>query len=96
MKHREINLSNGSQDYCSVVDCNNSIKRSVSRKKVDLIPELELNLNGKKVGLCQSCYRIFKKVTKKDRTLESLGRWILLTQYSKQNFEHRSGVPFNL
>ena len=74
MKHRVINLSNGSQSRCGVANCNDSIKRSVSRKKVDLVPELEVRGNGKKIGLCQPCYRIFKKATKKDRTLESLGR----------------------
>ena len=74
MKHRVINLSNGAQNGCGIANCNDSIKRSVSRKKVDLVPELEARGNGKKIGLCQSCYRIFKKVTKKDRTLESLGR----------------------
>ena len=74
MKHRVINLSNGSQSRCGIANCNDLIKRSVSRKKVDLVPELEVRGNGKKIGLCQPCYRIFKKATKKDRTLESLGR----------------------
>ena len=74
MKHRVINLSNGTQSKCGIANCNDSIKRSVSRKKVDLVPELDVRGYGKKIGLCQSCYRIFKKATKKDRTLESLGR----------------------
>ena len=74
MKHRVINLSNGTQSKCGIANCNDSIKRSVSRKKVDLVSELKPSGNGKKIGLCQSCYRIFKKATKKDRTLESLGR----------------------
>ena len=74
MKHRVVNLSNGSQSRCGIANCNDSIKRSVSRKKVDLVSELEVRGNGKKIGLCQPCYRIFKKATKKDRTLESLGR----------------------
>ena len=74
MKHRVINLSNGTQSRCGIANCNDSIKRSVSRKKVDLVPELEVRGNGKKIGLCQPCYRILKKATKKFRTLESLGR----------------------
>ena len=74
MKRRVINLLNGTQSRCGIANCNDSIKRSVSRKKVDLVSELEVRGNGKKIGLCQSCYRIFKKATKKDRTLESLGR----------------------
>ena len=74
MKHRVINLSNGTQSRCGIANCNDSIKRSVSRKKVALVPGFEVRGNGKKIGLCQSCYRIFKKATKKDRTLESLRR----------------------
>ena len=74
MKHRVINLSNGAQNGCGIANCSEPIKRSVSRKKVDLVSELEVRGNGKKIGLCQPCYRIFKKATKKDRTLESLGR----------------------
>ena len=74
MKHRDIKLSNGTQSRCGIANCNDSIKRSVSRKKVDLVPELEVRGNGKKIGLCQPCYRILKKATKKYRTLESLGR----------------------
>ena len=74
MKHRVISLSNGTRSKCGIANCNDSIKRSVSRKKVDLVSELEVRGNGKKIGLCQPCYRIFKKATKKDRTLESLGR----------------------
>ena len=65
MKHRVINLSNGSQSRCGIANCNDSIKRSVSRKKVDLVPELDVRGNGKKIGLCQSCYRIFKKPPKR-------------------------------
>ena len=74
MKRRVINLSSGTQKDVGIANCNDSIKRSVSRKKVDLVSELEVRGNGKKIGLCQPCYRIFKKATKKDRTLESLGR----------------------
>ena len=74
MKHRAVDLSNGAQEGCGISNCNNPIKRSVSRKKVHLVPDLQVIGSGKKIGLCQSCYRIFKKATKKDRTLESLGR----------------------
>ena len=51
MKHRVINLSNGTQSRCGIANCNDSIKRSVSRKKVDLVAELEVRGNGKKIGL---------------------------------------------
>ena len=74
MKHRVINLSNSTQDKCGVDNCDSPIKRSVSRKKVNLVHSMKVSGRGKKTGLCKSCYRIFKKATKKDRSLESLGR----------------------
>ena len=74
MKRREINFSDNSDDSCSSVECNNTIKRSVSRKKVDAISSLNVEGTGKKVSLCQDCYRIFRKSTKKDRDMESFGR----------------------
>jgi|TARA_X000001036_G_C20169681_1_gene598847 hypothetical protein len=74
MKHRDISFSNTSDDICSSVTCNNQVKRSVSRKKVDAFSSLNVEGTGKKVSLCQDCYRIFKKETKKDRAMESFGR----------------------
>ena len=74
MKHREINISDSSDDNCNTMGCDNSFKRSVSRKKVDKISSLNVEGTGKKVSLCQDCYRIFKKSTKKDRAMESFGR----------------------
>ena len=74
MKRREINFSGTSDDSCNSAGCNKPIKRSVSRKKVSAISSLNVAGTGKKVSLCQDCYRIFKKSTKKDRTMESLGR----------------------
>ncbi|SVC61415.1 uncharacterized protein METZ01_LOCUS314269 [marine metagenome] len=74
MKHREIKLSDSSDDNCNAIGCDKSFERSVSRKKVDKIDSLNVEGKGRKVGLCQDCYRIYKKATKKDRTMESLGR----------------------
>jgi len=74
MKRRDINFSDTLDDCCSSVGCNNQIKRSVSRKKADAISSLNVEGTGKKVSLCQDCYRIFKKSTKKDRDMESFGR----------------------
>ena len=74
MKRREINFPDTPDDNCSSVGCNNTIKRSVSRKKVDAISSLNVEGTGKKVSLCQDCYRIFRKSTKKDRDMESFGR----------------------
>ena len=74
MKRRDINFSDTLDDCCSSVGCKNPIKRSVSRKKADAISSLNVEGTGKKVSLCQDCYRIFKKSTKKDRDMESFGR----------------------
>ena len=74
MKHRDITLSSEDRDGCSVSGCNNNTKRSIPRKRVEKVNELKLEDSNRKVNLCSDCYRIFKKATKKDRTMESLGR----------------------
>ena len=74
MKRREISLSDEGSDVCSQSGCNNSIKRSIPRKRAEKSRELNLSGSGRKVGLCVDCYRLFKKSTKKDRAMESLGR----------------------
>ena len=74
MKHRDISLSNEEKDVCSVSGCNNDSKRSIPRKRVEKVGALSLQGSNRKVHLCLDCYRIFKKETKKDRTMESLGR----------------------
>ena len=74
MKHRDIALPSEDRDRCSVSGCNNSTKRSIPRKRVEKVGELILQDSNRKVNLCSDCYRTFKKATKKDRTMESLGR----------------------
>ena len=74
MKRREISLSNEGSDVCAQIGCNNPIKRSIPRKRAEKSRELNLSGSGRKVGLCADCYRLFKKSTKKDRAMESLGR----------------------
>ena len=74
MKHRNISLSNEEKDVCSSSGCSNSPKRSIPRKRVEKVGALSLQGSSRKVHLCPDCYRIFKKATKKDRTMESLGR----------------------
>ena len=74
MKHRDISLSNEDKDICSASGCNNSPKRSLPRKRVEKVGALSLQGSNRKVQLCSDCYRTFKKETKKDRTMESLGR----------------------
>ena len=74
MRRRDVDFSASSNNICNSVSCNNSIKRSVSRKKVDSVSSLNVEGTSKKVGLCQNCYKVFKKATKKDRAMESFGR----------------------
>lgn len=74
MKHREISLSNSTGDICNQTGCSNQVKRSIPRKRVEGLEALTISGSGRKVGLCADCYRLFKKSTKKDRTMESLGR----------------------
>ena len=74
MKRRDVDFSASTNNNCNSVSCNSPIKRSVSRKKVDSVSSLNVEGTSKKVGLCQDCYKIFKKATKKDRAMESFGR----------------------
>ncbi len=74
MKRRRINLSNDTNQTCNNEGCSNIPKRSIPRKRAEKSDMLNLIGSGRKVNLCQECYRQYKKSTKKDRTLESLGR----------------------
>ena len=74
MKHRDISLSNENSDSCGQRNCDNPPKRSMPRKRAEKSGVLNLKGSGRKVNLCSDCYRLYKKSTKKDRTLESLGR----------------------
>ncbi len=61
-------------ESCNVSGCDNESTRSMSRKKVESSTELTLAGDGKRIGLCKEHYRKYKKATKEDRKLESLGR----------------------
>ena len=74
MKHRDIYLSDDEQGVCSTVGCGKTPKRSIPRKRVEKTGSLNLQGSSRKTALCTDCYRIFKKSSKKDRTMESLGR----------------------
>ena len=74
MKHREISLSTGDKDVCSQRDCDKTPKRSLPRKRAEKSGVLDLPGSSRKVSLCSECYSLYKKSTKKNRTLESLGR----------------------
>ncbi len=59
---------------CSVVGCGKDVERSLGFKKVE---ESGLDIGedvGRKAGLCKEHYKEYKKLTKKDRVLESIGR----------------------
>jgi hypothetical protein len=73
MKHREISLSTGDKDVCSQRDCGKTPKRSLPRKRAEKSGVLDLSGSSRKVNLCSECYSLYKKSTKKNRTLESLG-----------------------
>ena len=73
MKRREISLSNEDKDVCSQRDCDKIPKRSLPRKRAEKSGVLDLSGSSRKVNLCSGCYRLYKKSTKKNRTLESLG-----------------------
>ncbi|MBA3046316.1 MAG: hypothetical protein KKH41_09680 [Candidatus Thermoplasmatota archaeon] len=61
-------------EKCGVSDCDEDGERSLSRKKVK--EEMGWTLDGedKRVHLCKSHYREFKKATKEERKIESLRR----------------------
>jgi hypothetical protein len=61
-------------DSCDVSGCSETAERSMSRKKVKEAMDWNLKGDDKRVGLCKTHYREFKKATKEDRKLESLRR----------------------
>ena len=63
-----------SADKCDAVGCESDSTRSLSRKKVEASVDFSFGGDGKKVALCKEHYRKFKKATKEERTLDSLGR----------------------
>ena len=74
MKRRDISLSDDEQVVCSVAGCGKTPKRSIPRKRVEKTGSFNLQGSSRKANLCSDCYRTFKKSSKKDRTMESLGR----------------------
>lgn len=74
MKHRDISLPDDGEEVCSVSGCGKTSKRSIPRKRVENTGSFNLQGSSRKANLCSDCYRLFKKSSKKDRTMESLGR----------------------
>jgi thymidine kinase len=60
-------------DVCAVPDCGQPAARHLSvpeaRRAFEQLPE-----KGRSAPLCKAHYKEWKKATKKDRTLERLGR----------------------
>jgi len=61
-------------EQCSVSDCSETAERSMSRKKVKEAMGWNMKGDDKRVGLCKTHYREFKKATKEERKIESLRR----------------------
>ena len=61
-------------DVCGVEDCKEKAHKSLSAKKVkSALPNLKLRKDaGKRVHLCKTHYKDFKKKTKKERELDRL------------------------
>ena len=58
---------------CSVTGCKNQADRSLSREETGG-SGLSLGREGRRVYLCHDHYKVWKKATKKSRTLER-ARW---------------------
>ncbi len=64
----------GGARRCSVAGCDGDAERSLSMKKVK---DSGLDIgddSARKAGLCKEHYKEYKKLTKTDRVLESIGR----------------------
>lgn len=61
-------------DVCGVEDCKEKAHKSLSTKKVkSALPNLKLRKDvGKRVHLCKTHYKEFKKKTKTERELDRL------------------------
>jgi hypothetical protein len=60
-------------ETCQVKGCGKQAERSVSGEAAK-VADLSVDEGLKRVHLCKEHYKQFKKATKKDRVLESLGR----------------------
>ncbi|MCI4371586.1 MAG: hypothetical protein L3J78_02955 [Thermoplasmata archaeon] len=58
-------------DVCGVQGCGKEGKRSLSTRKVkEVLPELRLIGDPRRVHLCKDHYKEFRKKTKKERELD--------------------------
>jgi len=61
-------------EACQISGCDEPGERSISRKKVKDALDRKLEGDGKRIRLCKTHYREFKKATKEERKLEQLRR----------------------
>jgi hypothetical protein len=59
-------------EKCSVVGCSNPVERSVAREAAEE-GGLDIDEGCKRAHLCKDHYREWKRVTKKEREIGSLG-----------------------
>ena len=59
---------------CSVQDCHQTAERSMSESKARMAADLAVDLINKRVYLCRTHYKEWKKATKEDRENER-ARW---------------------
>ena len=59
---------------CEISGCQEPGERSMPRKKVKEALDKAMEGEGKRVQLCKSHYRDYKKATKEDRKLEAMRR----------------------
>lgn len=59
----------GKGKVCDVKGCSKPAVRSISRNKVK---GLDVSPSGRRVYLCEEHYKLWKKLTKKDRELDRL------------------------
>ena len=61
-------------EKCQILGCESESARSLPTKKLSAVFDSEkLESGRKRTKLCKAHYREFKKATKKDRKLDSLG-----------------------
>lgn len=58
---------------CDISGCTAEAERSISTKRVEKVGLTLRETVGKRAHVCKTHYREFKKRTKKERELESLG-----------------------
>lgn len=67
------NESDDTVKTCDVEGCDNPVERSISAKKIEKAG-LDIEESRGKVHLCKEHYKEYKKSSKADRKLETLGR----------------------